>query len=94
MHSVTKCLPTGMENYYLVLEKGLEKVRFFVSVEVWEPCTYYDTDEVIFVMYRRYILSGFRPKKLDKLLCLQISWEFWNFNVRPKYPKFKQKCIV
>ncbi len=32
-------MPTnGIEKYYLGLEKGLEKVRIFVSVEVWEPC--------------------------------------------------------
>ncbi len=27
--------------------------------------TYHDTHEVIFDMYQRYILFGFRPKKLD-----------------------------
>ncbi len=40
MHSVMTPLPAGMEKYYLGLEKGLEKVRIFISVEVWEPCLY------------------------------------------------------
>ncbi len=38
MHSVMTHLPTGMDKYYLGLEKGLEKVWIRVSVEVWEPC--------------------------------------------------------
>ncbi len=35
--------------------------------------TYHDTHEAIFDMYQRYILSGF---KLKKLIYPQISWEF------------------
>ncbi len=38
MHSLMTRLPMSMKKYYLGLEKGLEKVRIFVSVEVWEPC--------------------------------------------------------
>ncbi len=37
MHSMMTRLPMGMEKYYLGLEKVLETVRIFLSVEVWEP---------------------------------------------------------
>ncbi len=39
--------------------------------------TYHNTHEAIFNMYQRYIMSGFRPKKL---IYPDISWEFGYFN--------------
>ncbi len=36
MHIMMTHIPTGMEKYYLGLQKGLEKVRIFVTVDVWE----------------------------------------------------------
>ncbi len=38
--------------------------------------TYHDTHEVIFDMYQRYILSGFRPNKLDISTNFMEIWEF------------------
>ncbi len=38
--------------------------------------TYHDTHEAIFDMYQRYILSGFRQKKL---ICSQNLLGIWEF---------------
>ncbi len=48
MHNVMACLPTGMDKYYLGLEKGLEKVRIVVSVELWEYITSWEYNMLIF----------------------------------------------
>ncbi len=47
MYSMMTRLPTGMDKYYLCLEKGLEKVRIFVRVEVWELCYIINDPEAI-----------------------------------------------
>ncbi len=38
--------------------------------------TYHDTHEVTFDMYQQYILSVFRPAKLDMSTNFTGSWEF------------------
>ncbi len=37
---------------------------------------YHDTHDAIFNMYQRYILSGFRPKKLDIFTNFTGNWVF------------------
>ncbi len=73
---------------------------FFI---IWSVClsvnfkqydTYHDTHEVLFDIYQRYILSGFRP---NNFIHTQISQEFGNFNDQntlnlSKYVSFEVLC--
>ncbi len=59
-----------------VTKEPQEELGLYIIYFKWYD-TSLDTHEVTFDMFQRYILSGFRQKKL---ICPNISWEFGNFN--------------